>query len=285
MDNKHFSRTINVFHDRKTPEQGNLAGYGAVIDALNLKVPIPNQLSLISEKHRKYSVDGWNVYTIKHQPQNTLYNHLVFALKYEGINLLFFKKLFEKLDQLTIEEWIKKEPFSIYTRKIWFLYEWIMQKQLFLTDLKEGNYVPLVDDKLQYSSPVSINSTRHRIKNNLPGTVNFCPLIFKTEKLEKYIEDNLTEKTNLAIEKVHKDILHRTSAFLLLKDSRASFTIEGESPSHSRAVRWGQAIGQAGSKSLNKDELLRLQNIVIGDNRFTKMGYRTEGGFVGEHAR
>ncbi|HVO74279.1 MAG TPA: Fic family protein [Ignavibacteriaceae bacterium] len=285
MNNKRFSRAINVFHDRETPEEGNLIGYGAIIDTLNLKVPIPNQLSLISKKHKKYSVDGWNVYTVKHQPLDTLYNHLVFALKYEGINLLFFKKLFEKLDQPTIEEWIKKEPLSIYTRKIWFLYEWLVQKQLSVIDLKEGNYVPLIDDKLQYSSPVSISSRRHRIKNNLPGTNDFCPLIFKTAKLEKYIEDNLTEKVNLSIRKVHKDILLRTSAFLLLKDSKASFTIEGESPVHSRAVRWGKAIGQAGSKPLSKDELLRLQNIVIGDSRFIRMGYRTEGGFVGEHDR
>ncbi|MBE0571966.1 MAG: Fic family protein [Ignavibacteriaceae bacterium] len=285
MNNKRFSQSINIFHERIAPEQGNLVGYGALIDALGLKVPIPHQLSLISKKHKKYSVDGWNVYTVKHQPQETLYNHLVFALKYEGINLLFFKKLFEKSNQVMIEEWIKNEPLSIYTRKIWFLYEWLMQKQLSVNDLKEGNYVTLIDEKLQYASPVSVNSNRHRIKNNLPGTVNFCPLIFKTAKLEKYIEADLTEKTNVAIKEVHKDILLRTSAFLLLKDSKASFTIEGESPSHSRAVRWGQAIGQAGSKSLSKDELLRLQHIVIGDSRFVKIGYRTEGGFIGEHDR
>ncbi len=285
MNNKRFSRSINVFHEREAPEQGNLVGYGALIDALNLKVPLPNRLSLISEKHKKYSVNRWNVYTVKHQPQDTLYNHLVFALKYEGVNLLFFKKLFDQLDQTTIEEWIKKEPLSIYTRKIWFLYEWLMLKLLSVDDLKEGNYIPLVDEKLQYVSPVSINSSRHRIKNNLPGTVDFCPLIFKTHKLEKYIEADLTEKTNIAIKKVPKDILLRTSAFLLIKDSKASFTIEGESPSHSRAVRWGQAIGQAGSNQLTKGELLRLQHIVIGDSRFVKIGYRTEGGFIGEHDR
>ncbi len=89
----------------------------------------------------------------------------------------------------------------------------------------------------------------------------------------------------MAISGVHKDILLRTSAFLLLKDSKASFTIEGENPTQNRAVRWGKAIGQAGSKPLSKEELLRLQQIVIDDNRFVQMGYRTEGGFIGEHDR
>lgn len=38
-------------------------------------------------------------------------------------------------------------------------------------------------------------------------------------------------------------------------------------------------------KQLSKDELIRLQQIVIENDRFVKMGFRTEGGFVGEHDR
>jgi Fic family protein len=87
------------------------------------------------------------------------------------------------------------------------------------------------------------------------------------------------------IEGIHKDILLRTSAFLLLKDSKASFTIEGETPSSTRARRWGMAIGQAGSLPLSKNELLRLQQLVIENDRFIKMGFRAEGGFIGEHDR
>lgn len=285
MNDKHFSQTINVFHGRTTPEQGKLVGYGAIIDAMKLAIPLPRQLSLISEIRRQYATESWLVFTPRHQPKETLYDHLVFALKYEGINLLFFKKLFEELEHAIIEHWVSKEPLSLYSRKIWFLYEWLMQKSLALPDLKGGNYVPLVDEKLQYASPVSTNATRQRIKNNLPGTVDFCPLIHKTEKLEKYIAENLSQKTNAVLSSLHKDILLRTSSFLLLKDSKASFNIEGEIPTQNRAVRWGRAIGQAGNKELSKEELLRLQQIVIENSRFVKMGYRTEGGFIGEHDR
>jgi Fic family protein len=284
MDSKHFSQKITVFHGRGVPEHGLLVGYGALIDSLKLAVPLPQKLSLISEKHKKYSVERWQIFTAKHKPKDNLYNHLVFALKYEGINLLFFKKLFEQVSSSEIETWIKKEPLSVYTRKIWFLYEWLMNKKLNLVDLKTSNYVPLVDETIQYASPVSKNSSRHRIKDNLPGTINFCPLIYKTEKLEKFINEKLDEKTNLLIKKIHSDILLRTSAFLLLKDSKASFTIEKETPAPSRAMRWGRAIGQAGSKPLSIDEIHRLQQLVI-ESKFTKLGFRTEGGFVGEHDR
>ncbi|MDZ4323342.1 MAG: Fic family protein, partial [Alphaproteobacteria bacterium] len=73
--------------------------------------------------------------------------------------------------------------------------------------------------------------------------------------------------------------------FLLLKDSRASFAIEGERPGKNRAERWGRAISQAGFYPLTLEELLRLQRIVIEDKRFVPMGLRQEGGFVGAHER
>ncbi len=79
--------------------------------------------------------------------------------------------------------------------------------------------------------------------------------------------------------------MQRASSFLLLKDSQASFTIEGENPGTNRALRWGKVIGEAGKNSLSKDELLRLQRIIIESKRFTKLGFRLEGGFVGEHDR
>jgi hypothetical protein len=160
-----------------------------------------------------------------------------------------------------------------------------MYKKLPIPDLSKGNFVLLIDEELQYASPVKVNSTRHRVKNNLVGTVDFCPLIHKTKKLEFYLAKNTTENINTIIKGIHKDVLLRTSSFMLLKDSKASFSIEGENPPQNRALRWGKAIGQAGSTKLSKEELYRLQQIVIENSKFVTMGYRTEGGFVGEHDR
>lgn len=260
-------------------------GYGALIGHYNLTVPVPYRLSLISEKNRKYALPDWVVLGPSYRPAETLPAHLTFALKNEGIDLLFFKKLFEKIGKDEVVSLVRSEYSGQYMRKIWFLYEWLMREQLPIDDLKIKNFIPLVDEDLQFASVVSTNSGRHRIRNNLPGTVAFCPMVSKVVEIERYIAENLSARTKEVISGIHKDILLRTSAFLLLKDSKASFTIEGENPTQNRAVRWGRAIGQAGSRPLSKEELLRLQQIVIENSRFTKMGYRTEGGFVGEHDR
>jgi hypothetical protein len=132
---------------------------------------------------------------------------------------------------------------------------------------------------------VGENSSRHRVRNNMPGTPAFCPLVFRTKALEEFAAMNLAQKARAAIADVPRDLLARTAAFLLLKDSKSSYAIEGEHPPHGRIQRWGRAIREAGQRPIDLDELLRLQAIVIGDARFVQLGLRQEGGFVGQHDR
>ena len=180
---------------------------------------------------------------------------------------------------------INIEPEGQYSRRIWFLIEWILEKELPGKEkLTKRSYISVIDEKMQYAI-AGEKSTRHLVINNLPGTVYYCPLIRKTEKLEKYISENYAGKKKAYLNRLRKDVLQRAATCLLLKDSKASFTIEGESPKSKRAARWGQAIGQAGSKKLSKEELIRLQQIVIENDRFIAMGYREKGGFIGEHDR
>ena len=102
-------------------------------------------------------------------------------------------------------------------------------------------------------------SPRHRVKNNLPGTPAFCPLVFRTKALEEFTAMDLAARARHAVAEVPKDILSRTAAFLLLKDSRSSYAIEGERPPQDRIQRWGRAIGEAGRHPVSLEELLRLQ--------------------------
>jgi hypothetical protein len=281
-----ISQEASVFRGLVLPERGKIVGYAAIIDVFKLKMPLPNIIALISTKNRQYQNKDWNVLTPRHQPEENLYRHLVFALKYEGINLLFFKKLFESITTVQVLHLVQEEPTGQYARRIWFLYEFLMQKELDIPNADTKiKFVELLDTQIQYGIEQGKKSTRHRVINNLTGTYNFCPLLFKTTKLENYISLNLSNKNNAYLNSIHKDVLQRASSFLLLKDSKASFTIEDENPGTNRALRWGKAIGQAGSIPISKEELLRLQQIVIENRRFTNMGFRTEGGFVGEHDR
>ena len=284
MNIKRFSQQLSVFHGRTVPEDGVIVGYGAIIEVFKLAVPIPNKLSFVSSKNRQFENDEWKVYPASYLPDENLYKQLIFALKYEGVDLLLFKKLFEVLSSIEMEEMIQLENLGQYSRRIWFLYEWLTGKKLNIPDLKTGNLVSVIDEKLQYAID-GVSSPRHKVINNLPGNQDFCPLIRKTEKLEKYIESNIRQEKSNYLNRVHKDILQRASSFLLLKDSKASFSIEGENPRNNRAARWGIAIGQAGKNQLSIAELNRLQQLVIENDRFVKMGIRIQHGFIGDRDR
>ena len=261
-----------------------LAGYAALIVKYNITVPCPDYLCAINVKHKIQAKDQWRLFTPRHKPVESLYGHLQFALKYEGIDLAVLKALFAKIESQQIEEIVRSEPTGYFSRRIWFLYEWLLETQLNLEDTKHGNYIPLINEKLQYPGP-SRNSKRHRVRNNLPGIQAFCPLIRRTDKIDKFIAMNLAQSVREHVGGTHDDLLRRAAAFLQIKDSKASYKIEGETPPQNRIERWGRIIGDAGKRNLNVAELEYLQSVVIGDNRFIKLGCRTEGGFNGEHDR
>ena len=99
--NSHFK---TVFHRFPISEKGaSPAGYAALIATYNLSVPTPDYICAIGTKHKKYDKGRWHFFTPRHKPDNSLYGHLRFALKYEGIDLAVLKALFAAIEPKTIE--------------------------------------------------------------------------------------------------------------------------------------------------------------------------------------
>lgn len=247
-------------------------------------MPLPRTLFATGEHHRITERDGWRIMTPRHAPNPTLEGHLTFALKYEGLDLAVLKRLFQVTGPAPIEALVRESRTGSYARRIWFLYEWLRGARIDLPDADAGRYVPVVDPELQWPGREK-TASRYRVRDNLPGTREFCPLVFRTKILEKFIGLGLSRRAEAIVADVPRDVLARTAASLLLKDSRSSYAIEGERPPQDRIQRWGRAIREAGGRPIDRDELLRLQKIVLGDARFARLGFRKEGGFVGGHDR
>ncbi|MFC2171964.1 Fic family protein [Acidobacteriota bacterium] len=279
-----YSGPVTVFHEIPLPERATPCGYAALIDAYDLKVPLPRTLFGTGERHRIVHEAGWQILTPRHSPRATLEGHLTFALKNEGIDLAVLNRLFRVVPGNKIEILVRAKPTGSYTRRIWFLYEWLTGSQLKIPNADKCNYVQVVDPSRQWDIEGE-NSPRYRVKNNLPGTSAFCPMVFRTDRLAEFNKLDLAQRARAIISDMPRDLLARTAAFLLLKDLRSTYAIEGVRAPQSRIQRWGRAIGEAGRHTLDVDELLRLQRIVIGDARFVRLGLREEGGFVGDHDR
>lgn len=280
----HFSEPVIHFHNRKLPAPGRPAGYAALIHAHDLQAPLPRMLWGIGTRHRAIRGDGWHLLTPRHAPQDSLQGQLTFALKWEGVNLAVLSQLFRTVPADQLASMVIRQPTGRYARRVWFLYEWLTGDRLNLPDASRGAYVDAIDPRMQIAI-AGQHSSRHRVRNNLPGTPEFCPLVFRSETLEELGSLDLSEEARKVVAQVPADLLARAAAFMLLDDSKSSFAIEGERPPASRIERWSLAMGQAGRYPLDLEELLRLQRLVIGDARFVSLGLRHQGGFVGEHAR
>ncbi len=90
------------------------------------------------------------VYPPKYWPGDTLGDHLEFALKYDGTNPAILASLFQKAVEEDFLEHVRAKPTGKYARRLWFLYESLTGKTLPLDDLKQGNYIDLLEPAEYY---------------------------------------------------------------------------------------------------------------------------------------
>lgn len=150
------------------------AGYFALIAAYELPVPLPRPVFATGRPYREYKELALNVLSPRYQPKPSLEGHLTFALRHEGANPEILKALFSVIEPCQIEEMVRRRPTSGYMRRIWFLYEWLTGCPLDLPDQRRGSYVTALDASLQSVGPPR-HSPRHRVRNNLPATLDWFP--------------------------------------------------------------------------------------------------------------
>jgi hypothetical protein len=276
---------LAVFQERTVPAGSRLAGWAALVRALNIAAPV-RRPSCVSEQHIKGSQreeGGWTVYDKRYWPGETMADHLGFALRHEDIDLLIFRRLCDAAPTEAFADMVRASPTGNPSRRAWFLYEHLTGRTL-PVDHAPATGLAAVDllEPDRYFTGAPRLSRRHRIRDNLLGTGRFCPVIRRTKALTEFIGLDLSAKARETVGRTGAHLIARAASFMLLADSRASFEIEGERPPRNRLERWGRAVLQAGKNPLTLDEILRLQRVLIEDIRFIQTGLRPDGVFLGE---
>jgi len=261
------------------------AGYQYFVENLELKVmPHFRQSYITTRGISRVEINHGpeqHIYTKSFLPENTLGGQLEFALKYDGINLEILKEIFKTIPENEMVALIQSRPTSKYVRKIWFLYEFLLDRQLPIHDATIGNYVDLLPEEKYFTSSCQ-KSSRHRINNNLLGNPSFCPMIRKTIKTQEYMGMHLSEKAAEIFRQYPADIAYRANQFLYFKETKSSFAIEREQPDLKRTTRFVEALREIENKGeLTKSMLIDLQNTIV-DERFADVDYRQTQNYVGE---
>ncbi|HEY9789557.1 MAG TPA: Fic family protein [Candidatus Obscuribacterales bacterium] len=283
-------QSSKFFQEKHIPPETTPAGFAALMRMLKIESKAPLRIpACVSDHYVKGGVktqDGWQIYDKRYQPEDTLEDHLAFALKHEVMDLLVLRRICLALPKEPLAQYVSANLGKTIPRRAWFFYELVTGNELDVPPVPKN--VPAVDalDRKEYftQTPGSI-SRRHKVRDNLLGNSKFCPIIRQTEKLNGFISGNYSAKAKGLVGAVSPDLVARAASFLLLADTKASFAIEGETPPIERINRWCRAVQQSADYPLSIEELERLQNILIVDHRLVQPGVRKKMVFLGTASR
>lgn len=269
------------------PEGAKPIGYRFLVEKYQIEAPAHYRWSYAGPKWERRKVKIDNQYlSLYFYPRSFFieddpFRHLEFALKHEGLNILIIKKCFLSLHQDKIVNYVLSSPTGKYARKVWFLFEWLMDIRLPIDNIGRASYVSIVDPNTYYCAH-PVRSPRHRILNNLLGNSNFCPLIRKSTKLRSFEDLHLHDEIVQLASQFNPNLLSRAMRYLYTKETIASWEIEREKPDKTRQARF-VALLEKGEKvgDLSKRMLIEIQKEIV-DPRFVLNDYRDFQNYIGE---
>jgi Fic family protein len=205
---------------------------------------------------------------------------LEFALKYDGVNLEVLRAVFERTDPGELTAWIRATPTGKYSRRLWFLYEWLTGRTLDVPESPTVAYVDALGDTC--FAAAGRPSQRHRVRDDMPGNRDFCPLVRRTPALAAFANKRLHERIRELVAPHDESLLQRVAQFLYLKETKSSFEIEREHPDRHRTLRFVELLRSTNTvRELSTGTLVELQRAIL-DPRYAKDRYRAQQNYVGQ---
>ena len=265
-------------------------GYQSLITTFNIQTIPYYRASYVSKKGGKQMFMEHSreihIYPKNYQLSNPHdpFLNLEFALKHEGMSLPIIKLVFKQLSIDQIEHFIMRKPQGKAERQLWYLFEFLMNKQLNIKDLKIGNYIDLLNPKNYYTAK-AIKIKRQRINNNLLGFSHFCPFVRRTPTLSAYEKMHLNKVAKNMLADYEPLVTQRAASYLYTKETVSSWRIEHEEPTKMRAINFVKLLRQAQDiNNLTKKELIRVQHVIV-DPRFAESNYRSTQNYIAQTVR
>ena len=223
-------------------------------------------------------------YEQRYRPKATLRGHLNFLLRHERISLEFLARLFKVAGYEELSIWAKDEPTGKYARIAGFLYEWLTNRTLDFSGVTNGGYVDALRADQYLTASNGKKNSRWRVRDNLPGTPMFCPMVLLTDAVNESLKFDISSAWVGLENEFGKDLLDRSAVWITVKESTSSFAIEGETRHVDRIRRFAAVLETEVGRHpdvLTEETLLQLQHAILGDSA-TRHGMRQSPIFVGE---
>ncbi|MFL1420120.1 Fic family protein [Pseudomonas fildesensis] len=245
-------------------------GYALLCEALDLKVIAPYRVAMIRPVTRITLIG--NCLAVPHSvapAQHALFEHVLFALKHEGVNLAVLAQVFERLGPEPFLAGLADSPNGAFIRKACFLWEGFTGKTLNYALPVRGRVVALFDPKRYVTGP-STRDSRWRVDFNGLGSLHYCATVERTPELEALLALDVLSRAKSFMATLPPEMMDRAIQWAYLHETRDSFAIEKEQPSEEKSRRFVQLLRQAHEgRLLTEDYLVELQNSTVS-NLFDK---------------
>ncbi len=256
---------------------------------LDLVMPLAT-ISNIGRRRSSHIEDGQTRETFVEsmRPDDSLRGHLTFHLKREAPHLELLSRLFSACDGADLVAWFNDEPTGQYVRRACFLYEWLTGRQLSVAPSVPVGYVDVLDaDLVVAASPAkAVPNRRWRVRDNMPGTPAFCPIVRKTPQMLQSMNLDVAALLADLGREFGEDLLMKSAVWMTMRESRSSFAIEGEADKADRIQRFAGVLGRRtgqGELPLTETALAELQSEILGAvTSLRQFGLRSSPVFVGE---
>lgn len=191
--------------------------------------------------------------------------HLLFALKHEGLQLQAAILALKKIDGPVVGQAFAKSPSSAYLRQICHL--WELAHGVALPDLPAatGPYSTLFDAQKYITGP-SRRDARWRVDFNGLGSPSYCPTVRRTPEIQDLLAKNILASASAFMAGLEPSVLDRAVRWAYLSETQGSYAIENETPTSSKAEAFAALLAQAHApEPLTEDYLVALQNLTVSN--------------------
>ena len=193
----------------------------------------------------------------------TLLDHVLFALKHEGVNLQVLAQALPKLPAREMVAGIQAAPSGVYIRVACFLWEFFNGAELQGLPVISG---PTVDvfDAGRYITTKGTRNVKWRVNFNGLGSLSYCVTVERTPAIEVLLAADILGNAHRFVAELAPMAAERAMSWAYLHETQSSFAIEKELPSHSKAEAFVSLLRQASqAESLDESYLVALQNVCM----------------------
>lgn len=192
-------------------------------------------------------------------------DHLLFALRYEAINLQILSEVMQHIDPAGLAERFRGSPSGLFIRQACYLWETFTRRDIIDVPAPAGGYGDIFDPE-KYITGAAVRSAKWRINFNGIGSPDYCPVVRRSPLIRSAIASDILGCTQAFLESLGADNADRALAWAYLSETDSSFAIERESPSASKAEAFVALLQEAHEKTeLTEDYLSDLQSSTISN--------------------